>query len=42
MARGAHKSPQRTRRPKRVKSQNKSNKLLKHNNEVITQLSYER
>jgi hypothetical protein len=42
MARGAHKSPQRTRRSKRKKSQNKSIKLLKHNNEVIAQLSYER
>jgi hypothetical protein len=42
MARGAHKSPQRTRRSKRKKSQNKSIKLLKHNNNVITQLCYER
>ena len=42
MARGTHKSPQRTRRPKRIKSQNKSTNLIKHNNEVIAQFKYER
>jgi len=42
MARGVHKSPQRTRRSKRKKSQNKLTKLLKNNNEVFKQLSYER
>lgn len=42
MARGTHKSPQTTRRSKRAKSQNKSAKLIKHNNEVIAQFKYER